>query len=501
MFNFEKVPSEIMPNILKQKLSRKKLKEKGFENFDDFKIENITIEKISKKNDTFGFGYMGENPILKTIVEEMQGTIVLESPLIGDKPTKMIWKADIELNKTKNNFSFSNSHFYWGFSENPDEMFCLSQKNPYIPSRINQRGKLFGLNKVRSISHQTGPDYLAKEYFSILSKKVFQGIKKYIEKYALPQTAVQDKFKNATFDIRVWASSKTEKELEKELISSLEKGEVDGKFLYIMGGAEKFLKVMEAEKYQAANTEFKILKENLEEIARELPPNIFDLGSGDGSKAKLILEKQLEQKKTPEYHPMDISPSMIFNAAINTPPEVNVQGYIFDFNQPLEDKMPKNKNKGILFLGNTLGNGDLNYQKKLLNNISGVMQKDDKLLVGVQFNYDLKKIYKTYNIPQSIEFIKPMVRQLGIPDKDRKLFVSLDKEKSQISLNIKILNNTSAKIKDKKITLPAGKIIKLIVSHKYKIEEMDKLTQESKLKVEKKYQDKKNTYALFLLKK
>ncbi len=491
----------LMPDFLKQKLALKQIKEKGFESFDDFRIDNITVEQISKVNKPIRIRPVGDMLGIDVIREEIRGTIIIESPLLGDNPVQMVWQADVETYETGLVYSVVNLRFYWGFSNEPFQMFYSVEKDPYIPHEVIERGKLFGLSKVRSYSHYTGSDYLAKEYFISLSEKVFKEIEKYIEKYAIPNVAVQNKFKNATFDIKAWASSKTEKELQEELSLSLEKGEVDGKFLYIMGGAEKFLQVMESEEYQVASTEFKILEENLEEVSHNLPPNIYDLGSGDGSKAKLILKKQLEQGQIPEYHPIDISPHMVFMAATHVPEKVKTKGYILDFTKPLKDKISTDKNIGMLLLGNTLGNGDLNYQKKIMNNISEAMKESDKLLVGVQLNYDLEEIYKSYNTPQNIEFARPMLRELGIKYEDAEIFISMDKEKSQISLNIKILKDVNARVGDKRIFLPAGKVIKLIISHKYQVGEMGELAREAKLKIQKEYQDENNTYALFLLEK
>ncbi len=492
---------KLMPDFLKQKLALKQIKEKGFESFDDFRIDNITVEQISKVNKPAKLRYLGDVPGRDVIREQIKGTITLESPLLGDDPVQMPWEARVETYEVGLVPTITNLHFCWGFSIEPFKVFSSEEKDPYIPDEVVKRGELFGLSRVTSFSHHTGPDYLSKRYFISLSEKVFKEIEKYIKKYAISDVAIQDKFKDVTFDIKAWASSKTEKELQEELALSLEKGEVDSKFLYIMGGAEKFLQVMESEEYQVTSTEFKILEENLEEVSHNLPSNIYDLGSGDGSKAKLILEKQLEQGKVPEYHPIDISPHMVFMASAHVPEKVKAQGYILDFTKPFKDKISTDKNIGMLLLGNTLSNGNLNYQKKIMNNISNAIKKGDKLLVGVQLNYNLEEIYKSYNIPENIEFARPMLRELGIKYGDAEIFIAMDKEKSQISLNIKMLKDVNVRAGDKRIFLPAGKVIKLIISHKYQVGEMGELAREAKFKIQKEYQDENNTYALFLLEK
>jgi len=265
--------------------------------------------------------------------------------------------------------------------------------------------------------------------------------------------------------------------------------------------AEKFLEVAKAEAFEITDAEKKIIRENADEIAALTGEELLDFGCGDGTKAGIILETAKDRDMTTKYRPVDISPRIIFEASARTPKEITIEGRILDFSKPLPKDLKTTDKSTFALFGSTLGNGNARYQEELMKNFAGAMQEKDNLLVGVQLNYDFETILKKYQDPEVSSFAEPMLRNLGIEKEDVELYVSGDKEEQTIQLNIKMLKDKEISIEKNKVNLPKGKVINLIVSHKYEIPEMEHLAEIAGLKIKKSFLNPESSYGIFVLEK
>lgn len=511
----EKAKSEIknqMPFFVKRHLATKNLKEKGFERFDDFRLLNIGITKVSKINQP----YYPESLEIKD--QEIFGDMQIESPLLGDEPVKMVWKAFIQVHLPRNKFDTINFNIFYGWKsaeDNPKSDYHWINRDPSIPAEVCERGKKMGLDDYGIYAkgfYEFGKDVNGNEnchdtpynftepfvkYYDSLKWRVMQKMKEYLWKYALPQLSIKDRNRESFYKIDIDASTKSEEELDEELAEAFLSSRVDSKYIYLLGGSEAFLETTKSEEYKLYDTEKSLLRENKVDLAQIAHPIIYDLGCGDGKKARIILEEKLKSKTKAIYHPVDIAPRMIIEACVTAPEHSLPEGMLIDFTKTFKDKI---KNDGslhsFLLLGNTLGNGNHEYQINLLKNISQSMEESDNLIIGVQMNYDFKEILKMYQTPESLDLARPMLRGLGFNDDDIDIYIKGDEEKKEISLNIKLLKDVNLKIGKHNINLKQDQIISLITSQKYDITDINQLAKSANLKIVNTLSNQDDSYSL-----
>ena len=470
------------------------LKERGFEDFGDIRIEEIGIDTISKTNDQYRFDWT--NP--KT-VEMINGHLLAEAPLFGNEKQKMYWHAFVETwnpdlpKNWKAMFPDGNFNMEIIWDSQP-EGSGYNSRTGGMPMEVREAARKSGLLS----SNGEHEDFW--NFYHEMTKKAHHQIEEYIKKNALPELAAQRNLQDSTFNIRAEISTKTEEQLQEELADSLEKGVVDEKFLYIMDGTEKFLEIVNDENYEITNLEKKLKEKHLEEISSEIGDEFIDLGCGDGLKAMPIMEEMKKGGKTIKYRPNDISPRMIFEAASNAPKDIRVEGELFDFTKNFKNKVSPKKKTTVGLLGGTIGNGDMEYQENLMKNIAESIKTGDNFVVGIHLNYDFQEILKKYQTPELMSIAGPMLKNLEL-EGTAEIFTTGDENKREIYVNIRILDDKIIKIGKHSIFLPVGKTVRLIVSHKYEIPEMEHLAQVSGLKIKRSFLNEENSYGLFVLEK
>jgi len=389
---------ELMPFWAKRIKSTSELKRRGFEKFDDFRVEQVVVDRISKVEKACPYLY-GDIDII--VDKQISGTMVIDSYLLGDEPTEVEWFVEVRTSKAarvgKMEYSEHGNGYpkgYYPGGENYYLTYGLKKKgrnegdvywfgkDAGAPYFVQVRGHQLGLddyplyingvyefgkdaagNRAYESIHRYREPYL--KYFESLSNRVSAEIAVYIKKYALPELAVKENAIGKKFEVSPDASDDSQDRLDVELAESFSQGEIDGKYVYLLGGAEKFLEISKSEEYKLHGEEVGIIKENIAEIAGSLQGEIYDLGCGDGSKARMIMEQQRKDGASPIYHPVDVSPHMVFEAAADASAEVETAGFIFDFTRDFKEKIQTAHNSFML-LGNTLGNGDGRYQENLL---------------------------------------------------------------------------------------------------------------------------------------
>jgi L-histidine Nalpha-methyltransferase len=486
----------LKPDFVKRKDAQKEIQRLGFENFGDTKILEIgiqKIEKIIKSTDHSLSGIRGFPE--REAVQKISGTASIESPIFGTAPISFQWRAMPERHNAVKDFVW-NYDIAISMPNEEHPFYCHAERQcPGIPSIVSSQARKSGLS---AFDFRESPGY---DYFLSAMAKVERSIADYIDREAFSQEMTSSAYDHLSFQIKSEFSTRSKEELQKELAESLEKGIVDGKFLYVMGGAEKFLEVAKAETYELSNAEKTIIRENADEIASLTGEELLDFGCGDGTKAKIILEATKDNDMTVKYRPVDISPRIIFEASARMPKEVGTEGRILDFSKSLPQDLKTTEKSTFALLGSTLGNGDRVYQENLMKNFASAMQKKDNFLVGVQLNYDFEEILRRYQNPEVFSFALPMLKKFGLEKDDAEIFVSGNREKQEVSLNIKLLKNKEISVGENKVKLPAGKIINLIVSHKYELPEMEHLAETAGLKINKSFLNKESSYGLFVLEK
>ena len=186
---------------------------------------------------------------------------------------------------------------------------------------------------------------------------------------------------------------------------------LSSRYFYDEKGDSIFQQIMAMPTYYLTDCEYEILETQKETIltllgGTKVPFQLIELGAGDGTKTKILLDYFLQQKADFEYLPIDISDnalSLLEEDLQTNFPHLKVrptQGEYFEALHHLTQC--SDIKKVILFLGANIGNFNMEQALAFLHKMAQNLQKGDILLIG----FDLKKkpatIIEAYNDKEGI---------------------------------------------------------------------------------------------------
>lgn len=183
------------------------------------------------------------------------------------------------------------------------------------------------------------------------------------------------------------------------------------KYFYDEKGSAIFREIMNMPGYYLTRCEYEILSEYSAKLAGLLSENasclnIFEPGSGDGSKTILLLKALANAGIKFRFVPVDISHDaneILRDTIISVLPEADVRPRTGDyFHMFANAEMNPEEKNVILFLGSNIGNLNNFELHHFLQNITDYTSRGDKLLIG----FDLKKspavILRAYDDPYGL---------------------------------------------------------------------------------------------------
>jgi dimethylhistidine N-methyltransferase len=168
-------------------------------------------------------------------------------------------------------------------------------------------------------------------------------------------------------------------------------------------GSRIFAEIMELSEYYLTGTERLLLKETAPRITRffEGPIDLVELGSGTASKTRILIEAFLERHGTVRYIPIDISRSAVTEASrslLRDYKDLEIHALACDFSSGLERLSEfRSRQKLVLWLGSTIGNLERRDAVALLKNVSEVLGRQDRFLVGIDMQKDEWILHRAYN--------------------------------------------------------------------------------------------------------
>lgn len=182
---------------------------------------------------------------------------------------------------------------------------------------------------------------------------------------------------------------------------------LSSKYFYDAQGDKIFQEIMASPEYYPTRCETEIFSKQAYAIGQAFskddePYDIIELGAGDASKTKFLLEHLLLQGVNFEYQPIDISENIInfLNTVFpKTVSGLQVKGISGDYFDMLDFAMAasQEKRKIILFLGGNIGNMKMKDVKLFCLKLRDHMKKGDLLLLGMDLKKDPKTILAAYN--------------------------------------------------------------------------------------------------------
>ena len=290
---------------------------------------------------------------------------------------------------------------------------------------------------------------------------------------------------------------------------------ISPKYFYDKRGSELFEMITKLDEYYPTRTEKSILSTVANKLNLDFSNiSIIELGSGDASKIRLILDqipKDLIGKV--RYYPIDISQSAIEKSSeilSNEFPTISINGIVADF---LHQKIwvPDSCNKLFCFFGSTIGNMNISEIKEFMELLGSEMEIGDSLLLGMDMVKDLNVLERAYNDEKGItaEFNKNILNVLNnlvgtdFNPEEFEHVALYNREKERIEMHLRAINDMIISINSgyDDIHINNGETIHTENSHKFNNQSIMNFGLWAGLKVEKILTDEKQWFSLVHYKK
>lgn len=291
--------------------------------------------------------------------------------------------------------------------------------------------------------------------------------------------------------MKITQNTPTESELYRDAAEGLskEQKQLPSKYFYDKRGSDLFEQICELDEYYPTDCEIEIMSRYIDEIAQITGENVqlIELGSGSSLKTRMLLRHCKDMKM---YVPVDISGSFLKEVADKLRkefPEIEIYPVAADYTLPFEIPEAKSADKRVVYYpGSTIGNFTREKAKQFLGTIADSLKPGDGLLIGVDLKKDIAVLEAAYNDKKGItaEFNKNILRRLN-----RELQADFDvnqfrhrafynHNKGRIEMHLESLRNQKVQINGQQASFEKGETIHTENSHKYTIQEFEKLTGE-----------------------
>lgn len=288
--------------------------------------------------------------------------------------------------------------------------------------------------------------------------------------------------------------------------------ELSSKYFYDAEGDRLFQEIMNMPEYYLTNAEFEILstyKDEILQLMEGVPFEMLELGAGDGTKTKILLEHFLDQQADFRYRPIDISQNALDGLVGDLKkawPSLNVSEVQGDYFKALNKmKLEASAVKLVLFMGATIGNFTRAEALQFLKKLREELNPSDYLLVGFDLKKNPQTILDAYNDPAGItaSFNLNLLHRIN-----RELEANFEVDQFQHWENYNPITGETksyivSKVEqevhiaaiDQSFHFDAWEAIYVELSLKYSKEEIDQLASEAGFKVIRNFYDDKKYFA------
>jgi L-histidine Nalpha-methyltransferase len=226
----------------------------------------------------------------------------------------------------------------------------------------------------------------------------------------------------AEVQVDSWLSADEQRTLANDVLDGLTKPfkELSPKHLYDARGSELFEQICELPEYYPTRTELSILHARAQEIVELTGADeLVELGAGASDKARVLLDAMRDAGTLRRYVPLDVSQSVVRAAAaalVDAYPGMAVHGVVGDFERHLAHVPASAEMRRLVaLLGGTIGNFPPGTRRDVLAKVAGLLDADDRLLLGCDLLKDIRVIEAAYNDTAGItaEFNRNMLHVLN----------------------------------------------------------------------------------------
>lgn len=300
---------------------------------------------------------------------------------------------------------------------------------------------------------------------------------------------------------------------EIELGLSQKPKSISSKFFYDEVGDELFKQIMNLDEYYLTDSEFEIFTKQKQLIQQAISIdsedfNLIELGAGDGSKTKILLNYFLEKNCKFTYYPVDISNNILDELKedlANEIPELKCHTINEEYFSALKEIQKLNKRKNVIFfLGSNIGNFSPEAVAVFFQKLRESCSQGDMFFLGVDLKKDPSLILNAYSDSEGItakfnlNLLSRANRELGA-DFDLakfKHYASYNPENGEARSYLISLCDQQVHIKaiNKDITFLKSEYIHTEISKKYNLSELESLAKKYGFEVQEHFRDRREYF-------
>jgi dimethylhistidine N-methyltransferase len=289
---------------------------------------------------------------------------------------------------------------------------------------------------------------------------------------------------------------------QKELLS---------KYLYDEVGSALFEVICALPEYGLTRAGQRLLRRHASDIVERLslPVAVAELGSGSGKKTRWILEALCRRQST-SYYPIEISHSALVmcERELGDMEAISIVGFEREYLDGLLEVAARRRDGEhlmVLFLGSTIGNFDRPADAKFLREVRRILRAGDSLLLSTDLEKPVSQLLEAYDDPLGVtaafnlNLLARINRELDADFvlQDFQHVARFNPESCSIEMHLRSLRPQAVNIRkaDLSITFRDDETIWTETCHKYSLDELFRLAQDTGFRPEAQWIDEEWPFA------
>lgn len=280
------------------------------------------------------------------------------------------------------------------------------------------------------------------------------------------------------------------------------------KYFYDRRGSQLFDEICELEEYYLTRTEQSIVDEHAGAMAERIGRRamLLELGSGSSTKTRTLLSAV---HRPAVYVPIDISHEHLLEAAAGIAeefPDIEVIPLHGDFGRQLKAPASDTRvdHRVVYFPGSTIGNLVPSEAEALLVRMARLAGEGGGVLIGIDLKKDPAVLEAAYNDTRGVtaRFNKNLLRRInrelsGTFDLARFTHKAIfNREHARIEMHLVSRGAQTVSVGGKHFEFADGETVRTELSHKYRLEEFEKMARRAGLEVEQVWTDRREYVAV-----
>jgi L-histidine N-alpha-methyltransferase len=287
------------------------------------------------------------------------------------------------------------------------------------------------------------------------------------------------------------------------------------RFLYDEEGSRLFEAICEVPEYYLTRAEREILAQRSDEIAARVAggASLVELGSGNASKTRLLIEAFLRRSGGLRYVPVDISRSVLeasSHALLDAYPELEVVAVAGEYGAGLRHlRREITGPKLVAWLGSNIGNLGRDEAAGFVRAVRETLAPEDRILVGIDLRKPARVLEPAYDDAQgvtarfSLNLLQRINAELGGKFDPEAFAHRAVYEEEEGRVKIDLVSRKRQKVSiaylDLEVRFAAGEPIHTESSYKYSPGEIDALAGSCGLRLDARWLDAGRRFSLNLL--